>query len=45
MKKEDILAELENVIFPSKEDDGIEAVDMSYKDFMRKLHKLAEPTK
>lgn len=40
-KKEDILKELDNAIFPSKEDDGIEHVDMSYKDFMRKLQELA----
>lgn len=34
-----ILAELDNAIFPSKEDDGVEHIDMSYKDF---IHKIAE---
>lgn len=29
--------EYENIIFPSKEGDGIEHVDASYKDFMEKL--------
>jgi hypothetical protein len=41
MNKAQILAELTNAIFPSKESDGIETVDMSYKEFMSKLALLA----
>lgn len=44
MEKKELLAELLNAIFPSKEDDGIEHVDMSYKEFVAKLKKLASPT-
>lgn len=39
--KDKLLAELENAIFPSKESNGITHVDMSYRDFMKKLRKLA----
>lgn len=31
------LKEYANILFPSKEDDGIEHVDASYEDFMAKL--------
>lgn len=41
--KEKLLAEIDNAIFLSKEDDDtIEHVDMGYKEFMEKLKKLAE---
>jgi hypothetical protein len=39
-----ILAEIENAIFPVDDDEstGIEHIDMSYKEFISKLRKLAE---
>lgn len=40
-KNKDLYEELSNAIFPSKENDGIEHIDMSYKDFMRLLKALA----
>lgn len=40
--KEKLLEELRDAIFPSDEDeDTIEAVDMGYEEFMRKLGELA----
>lgn len=41
MTPQEILAELKNAIFPSKEDDGVAHVDMSYAEFMAKLEALA----
>jgi len=43
MKKEEIIAEIKNAIFPSKEEeDTIEHVDMSYSEFMAKIKELAQ---
>lgn len=41
-EKKKLLEEILNAVFPSKEDDGVEHIDMSYKMFIRKLRKLAE---
>ena len=40
-EKEKLLEELLNAIFPSKEDSGVEHIDMSYKQFIKKLKELA----
>ncbi len=40
-EKAAILAQIENAIFPSKEDDGIEHVDFSYAEFMALIRRLA----
>lgn len=42
MDKKKLLAELLNVIFPSKESDGVEHIDMSYREFIKKLKQLAK---
>lgn len=41
MDKQTILQELKDVIFPSKEDDGIEHIDMTYVNFISKIELLA----
>jgi|GEM_PF-3890731 len=41
MDKKKLLAEIENAIFPSKEDSGVEHIDMSYKQFIKKIRQLA----
>lgn len=42
MEKQELLKELLNALWPSKEDDGIEHVDMGYKEFVKKLKLLAD---
>ena len=43
MTKQEILNELLNAIFVSKEEeDSIEHIDMGYKEFVKKLKMLAE---
>lgn len=43
MDKENIIKEIDNALFLSKEeDDTIEHVDMGYKEFMDLIRKLAE---
>jgi hypothetical protein len=39
--KRKVLEELEDVIFPSDEDNGVEHIDMSYKVFIKKIRQLA----
>lgn len=41
VKKVELLKELKNAIFPSNEGDGVEHIDMSYKQFIRKIEDLA----
>lgn len=40
-ERKEVLHELENAIFSSKEDDGVEHIDMSYKKFISKIRYLA----
>lgn len=43
MTKAEIIAQIENAVSPSDEDeDSIEHVDMVYKEFMALIYKLAE---
>jgi len=41
-EKKKLLTEIENAIFPSKEEDSIGHVDFSYSEFISKLRKLAD---
>ena len=36
----ELKAELDNAIFPSNEDDGIEHVDLNYKEFFNLINKM-----
>lgn len=42
MEKKELLKEILNAVFPSDESDGIEHVDMSYKEFVKKLVQLSK---
>jgi hypothetical protein len=41
-QKEELRNEILNALFPSKEDDGIEHVDMPYAEFVQKINLLAD---